>query len=82
MYDPRYKALVDWLKTVRIEQELTVRALEALLDEPHPFVVKIESRERKLGVFEYWQYCKTLGCDPVEGLKIMEEAGNTQTPQQ
>ena len=41
--DGRYKALIDWLRSARIEQGLSVRDLGKLLDEPHQFVVKIES---------------------------------------
>lgn len=66
--DSRYKALIDWLKTARTEQGLSVRDLGKLLDEPHQFVVKVETCERKLNVFEYVQYCDALGVDSSAGL--------------
>ncbi|WP_335989184.1 XRE family transcriptional regulator [Pseudoalteromonas sp. CH_XMU1449-3] len=64
----RYKALIDWLKTARIEQGLSVRDLGKLLDEPHQFVVKVETCERKLNVFEYVQYCEALKLDSKKGI--------------
>jgi len=67
--DVRYKALIDWLKAARIEQGLSVRDLGQRLDEPHQFVVKVETCERKLNVFEYVQYCDALKIDPATGLE-------------
>ncbi|TPV62007.1 helix-turn-helix transcriptional regulator [Aestuariibacter sp. GS-14] len=67
--DPRYHELIQWLKTVRNEQGLSVRDLGELLNEPHQFVVKVETHERKLNVFEYVQYCEVLKVDPAIGLK-------------
>ncbi|RZQ52524.1 hypothetical protein C1E23_13745 [Pseudoalteromonas phenolica] len=69
--DPRYKALIEWLKSARIEKGLSVRDLGKLLDEPHQFVVKIETCERKLNVFEYVQYCDALNLTKKKGLDIL-----------
>ena len=66
--EPRYKALITWLKSARIDKGLSVRDLGKLLDEPHQFVVKIETYERKLNVFEYVQYCEALGVIANDGL--------------
>tara|TARA_Y100000588_G_C13840436_1_gene747582 strand:+ start:186 stop:428 length:243 start_codon:yes stop_codon:yes gene_type:complete len=66
--DSRYKALIDWLKTARIEQGLSVRDLGKILDEPHQFVVKVETCERKINVFEYVQYCEALNLNARDGL--------------
>jgi ribosome-binding protein aMBF1 (putative translation factor) len=75
--DSRYKALIDWLKTARVEQGMSVRDLGNVLDEPHQFVVKVETCERKLNVFEYVQYCKALKINPSIGLEKLES--NTAT---
>jgi len=48
-----------------------MRELGDMIDEPHSFIGKIESGERRLDVFEYVQYCKALSIDPAEGLKIL-----------
>ncbi len=71
--DSRYRALIDWLKSARKEQGLSVRDLGKLLDEPHQFVVKIETCERKLNVFEYVQYCDALKLDTSVGLRKLKE---------
>lgn len=70
--DPRYKALIEWLKSARIEKGLSVRDLGKLLDEPHQFVVKIETYERKLNVLEYVQYCEALRIDAPVGLRKLQ----------
>lgn len=62
--------LISWLKNARIEQGLTMRDLGVLIDEPHQFIGKIESAERRLDIYEYVEYCKALNIDPVEGLKF------------
>lgn len=41
------------------------------IQEPHSFIQKVESMERRLDVFEYCQYCSALEADPAEGLRIM-----------
>jgi len=70
--DVRYKALIDYLKTACTEEGLSVRDLGKLLDEPHQFVVKVETCERKLNVFEYVQYCDALRIDSALGLEKLK----------
>nr|WP_075496577.1 helix-turn-helix transcriptional regulator [Moritella viscosa] len=70
--DPRYQAMINWLKSVRNEQGLTMRDLGKRLDEPHQFIDKIESCERKLNVFEYIQYCDALNVDASVGLEKLK----------
>lgn len=65
--------MIELLKQTRIERGLSVRGLGKLLDEPHQFVVKIETLERKLNVFEYVQYCQALNLDTNAGLKKLEK---------
>lgn len=72
----RYQSLIGWLRSVRIEQGLSVRDLGLLIEEPHQFVVKVETCERKLNVFEYVQYCEALKVNPVEGMKILTTKRN------
>jgi len=40
-----------------------------IIDEPHSFVGKIESAERRLDVYEYVVYCEALSVNPRLGLK-------------
>ena len=67
----KYKLLITWLKEMRLENELSMRDLAVLIDEPHQFVGKIESGERRLDVYEYVQYCQALKVDPAIGLKLI-----------
>jgi len=56
---------------MRLEKELSMRDLALLIGEPHQFVGKIETGERRLDVFEYVQYCQALKIDPGKGLKLL-----------
>ena len=67
----KYLSLVAWLKTSRLKQDLTMRDLGELLNMPHQFIGKVESGERRLDVYEYVQYCKSLNIDPVKGLEFL-----------
>jgi transcriptional regulator with XRE-family HTH domain len=68
----RYQALLKFLKNQRLEQGLTVRELGLLIEEPFQFISKVETGKRKLGIYEYMQYCKALGIDYRIGLKLLE----------
>lgn len=70
-HNPKYIALIEWLVSARKEEELTVRQLAELIEEPHSMVVKTELRSRKLSILEYYQYCEALNLDPSIGLKIL-----------
>lgn len=65
---PQYAALIDWLKTARTNQGLSMRDLAMRLDEPHSFVQKVEILERRLDVLEYVEYCKALSLNPKDGI--------------
>ena len=64
----RYLELVAWLKNARKEQGLSMRAMAELIGEPHSFIQKVESIERKLDVYEFVQYCEALKLDPCVGI--------------
>jgi len=66
-----YAELRLWLKQARESAGLSMRDLGEMITEPHSFVGKVESGERRLDVFEYVQYCEALSVDPVEGLKLL-----------
>ncbi len=46
--------------------------LAVKIDEPHSFIDKIESAERRLDIYEYVIYCKALGIDPNQGLELLK----------
>lgn len=64
----RYLELVAWLKNARKEQGLSMRVMAEQLGEPHSFIQKVESIERKLDVYEFVQYCEVLKLDPCLGI--------------
>jgi transcriptional regulator with XRE-family HTH domain len=67
----KYLLLISWLKDKRLENNLSMRELAVLIDEPHQFIGKIETAERRLDIYEYVQYCQALKIDPAIGLKLM-----------
>lgn len=48
-----------------------MRDLGEKINEPHSFVQKVESNQRKLDLFQYVQYCEALGLDPASTLRIL-----------
>lgn len=69
-----YQQLVDWLRESRESQGWSMRELGERIGEPHTFVQKIESMERRIDVYELVQYCKALGQDPHHAIRIIQEA--------
>ncbi|MFX7110134.1 helix-turn-helix transcriptional regulator, partial [Acinetobacter baumannii] len=47
---PEMQALTKWLKQMREEQHLTMRALAERMGKPHSYVQKVEQGERRLDV--------------------------------
>lgn len=71
---PEMQALTKWLKQMREEQQLTMRALAERMDKPHSYVQKVEQGERRLDVVEYVWYCRILGITPEVGLEQIRQA--------
>ncbi len=72
IYSKDYRKLVEWLKRAREARGWSMRDLGNLIEEPHSFVQKIESMERRLDLYEYVQYCSVLGLNPVEGIELIK----------
>lgn len=49
-----------------------MRDLAAKLDEPHSFIGKVETAERRLDVREYVEYCRVLSLSPEKGLELLK----------
>lgn len=62
------QALLLWLKDARKSKKVSMRTLGAELGQPHSFVQKVESGERRLDVVEFVWYCRALGIDAHAGL--------------
>lgn len=67
----KYASLVAWLKQARVDQGISMRELASRLYEPHSFVQKVETMERRLDVFEYTVYCAALEVEPEEGIRLL-----------
>ncbi|WP_444920877.1 helix-turn-helix domain-containing protein [Microbulbifer sp. CnH-101-G] len=68
-----YLRLIAWLKAGRLARGYSMRDLAVMIDEPHSFIGKVETAERRLDVAEYVQYCHALGLEPCEGLKLFKK---------
>jgi len=68
----KYLALLSWLKQERERSGLSMRDIATLIDEPHSWIGKIETAERRLDIFEYVKYCEALGVKPEKGLKLLK----------
>ena len=62
------QALRLWLKRARKSKKISMRALGEKLCQPHSFVQKVESGERRLDVVEFVWYCRALDVDAHAGL--------------
>ncbi|NAR30837.1 helix-turn-helix domain-containing protein [Acinetobacter haemolyticus] len=77
--------LLDWLKSQRKAQKLTMHNLAARMDhKSHSYVQKIEQGERRLDVIEYLWYCTALGVDPHAGVDFVlkNSSPSTKSPSQ
>ena len=68
----KYLALLSWLKQERERSGLSMRDIATLINEPHSWIGKIETAERRLDIFEYVKYCEALGVKPKKGLKLLK----------
>jgi len=71
LHTPEYRKLVDWLKSARIERNLTMRELALELGVPHSYIGKVEQCERKLDVLEFVKYCEALNLNINNGISIL-----------
>ncbi len=60
-----------WLKSCRIEQEITIRDLALKLEVHHSIVGKVETGARKLDALELVEYCFALNINPEEAVRVI-----------
>ena len=72
IYSNDYQALIQWLKSSRHQQGLSMRDLAEKLEVPHSWVGKVEQMERRLDVVEYVRLCQSIGIDPVQGITLIQ----------
>ena len=65
-----------WLKASRkaLRPKMSLRNAGELIKAPHTLPSKIENGNRRIDIFEYVIYCKAIGLDPLEGLKVIQNS--------
>lgn len=76
IYTNEMQTLIQWLKSERKKQNLSMRALAERMGKPHSYIQKVEQGERRLDVVEYVWYCNTLEINPQTGLDLIQQAVN------
>jgi len=69
-----YLAVRSFLKEKKLESELTNRQLGVLLETSYSLVAKVESGDRRLDVVEACKYCKAIGVDPHDLIKVIMDS--------
>jgi transcriptional regulator with XRE-family HTH domain len=70
IYTGEYQALVLWLRAQRRACGMTMRDLAVMLDVPHSFIGKVETRERRIDLIEFIAICRALSVSPHDGLEV------------
>lgn len=76
IYTNEMQTLIQWLKSERKKQNLSMRALAERMGKPHSYIQKVEQGERRLDVVEYVWYCNKLEINPQTGLDLIQQAVN------
>jgi transcriptional regulator with XRE-family HTH domain len=74
IFDPRYCALIDLLKTRRCELGLSQEQVTRQLQVTRSWIGKVEQRERRLDVLETWLLCRLYGISLKDIEKTMTSA--------
>ena len=73
IHHPHYERLIERLIQARKAQELTQAQLAEKLEKPQSYIAKIESRERKLDIIEFFDLCYQLDEEPIAILQTVFE---------
>ncbi len=63
---PEYDVLLDLLREVRKEKRMSQERLSEKLRQSRNYIGKIEQKDRRFDVVEFYQVFTALGVDPVE----------------
>ena len=73
IFDPKYRAMIDSLKSLRMQQGLTQRDLAKKLGVVHCFVGRAETCERRLYIIDLIRILRTLDFNNSEILRFFEK---------
>ncbi len=80
IYSPAYRALLVWLRSQRTANSLTLREVGARVGQPHTWVGKVETGERRIDVAEYVRLCQAIGAEPGRGIAVVKAAIESYNP--
>ena len=70
IYSREYEAVISALVDARKAAEVTQVQLAEKLGKPQSYVSKIENRERRLDIVEFFHICRAIGADGVGVLRV------------
>ena len=71
IFDPKYKAMIESLKSLRKERGMTQRDLAKRLKVAHCFVGRAETCERRLDIMDLIRILRAMDCTDREILKFL-----------
>ena len=74
IFNPKYQALITWLKEQREKKQVTMRDLADKLGCGSSYVNKYEKAQVRIDVFQYVEICRILEVDPADGLKLLQQS--------
>jgi len=75
IHSPRYTAVQEHLRALRMAAGLTQVQLAAALGIEQSNLSKIERGERYVDLLFYLDWCRACGAKPAQALKALEKAG-------
>ena len=80
IYNPKYRALVEFIRAVRKERGMTQSELGRRMRLSRRAVQKIEAYDVRLDLVRYVTLCRILGLDAGQLLGRLEEASDEEGP--
>lgn len=74
IHKDRYSKLIEEMVRLRKDKKMTQTQLAQQLGRPQSYVGKVETRERKLDIIEFVDWCNAIGQSPSEVLRSQLEA--------
>lgn len=73
IFDPKYKMMIESIKTLRTQQGVSQRELAKRLEQTHCYVGRIETFERRLDIIDLINILKALELTDKEIIKFLEK---------
>jgi len=73
IYDPKYRVLIDCLKEIRLQSNVTQQELASYLGYSQAYISKYEQGQKRLDIIEIREICQFLGTSLLEVISQFEE---------